>query len=92
MLGGTKNTLSDRVKSFFMNTTRKECAISRQAEELLNGYSEYMDKKNLELTKLVANYKCSFIGWIKLLTTSRIRIGNQSSMISFRAKVFFRSL
>lgn len=92
VLGGTKNTLSDRVKRFFKNATRKECAISRQAEELLNGYSEFMSKENLALTKLVANYRCSFLSWMKLLTTNKIKMDNRTSLILFRLKVFFRSL
>lgn len=71
VLGDHRN-IRTRVKLIVKRIVSQECAASRQAQELLKGYSSFMTKKNIEITKSVAFYKDSLRNRFSLLFSKEI--------------------
>lgn len=69
---GDHRDIKTRVKLIVNRIVSKECAASRQAQELLLGYGKYMTDENLEITKTVANYRKSLYARMKLLFSRKI--------------------
>ena len=63
---------------------------SSLAKELLKGYSDAMSPENRHLTYMVANYCDSFILWMKLLFTSKLRCAPLSINITSKISVLLR--
>ena len=69
---GDHRSLKMRVKLIYNRIISQECSASRQAQELLVGYADSMSDENLEITKMVANYKTSFSARMKLLFSRKV--------------------
>lgn len=75
VLGGVKSSKLKRLSSLVCKIKHKECVVSRQAQELLNGYGKYMSADNLRITELVADYKQSPLKRMRLLFSRKISPG-----------------
>lgn len=86
--GGTK-TLNNRVKRVIERFLRKECLASRQAQELLNGYSKYMSKDNLRITKCVAEYRNSIKKRLELFFSKEITTPYRRLNMGIKVAILF---
>lgn len=68
VIGMKKGRISDKIK----NIKRKNCFFSRLAIEMLNGYSKYMKKKDVEIVRIMANYNRNKLKAIRIVKQSNV--------------------
>lgn len=68
VIGMKKGRISDKIK----NIKRKNCFFSRLAIEMLNGYSKYMKKKDVEIVRIMANYNRNKVKAIRIVKQSNV--------------------
>ena len=69
---GDHRTLGTRLKLIFKRISTKECSASRQAQEILDGYRQYMSEENIQIAEKVANYRKSIRNRFSLLFSKKI--------------------
>ena len=79
------NSIRKRISSFFSIKTTNYC--SKVALQLLKGYSLSMSKANYEITFNLANYRNNFKCKLKVLLSSKYKIGVIKEDIKFKISV-----
>lgn len=81
-----------RIKRLWGRITKKECAASKQAEELLKGYGKYMSKENYTIADIVANYRKSIRKWFRLLFSKTIITPYKDINLGIKVAILLRYL
>lgn len=81
---GGKASLIKKWKRRYGTIKKEKCPRSRAVEELLSGYEQYMSTENIELCRLVVDYKMSTRARFRLLFSKKIYSPN------FRIDIIFR--
>lgn len=87
---GQANSIKTVWKNRMENVKRNERIRSRLAQELLAGYGREMSPENLSITKMAACYRDSFVDWLKLLFTRKLRCSPFSIRVSSKLAILTR--
>lgn len=87
---GQANSFKTVWKARVERIKKDQCIRSRLAKELLAGYSNVMSNENMFLTKMLANYKDSFVSWMKLLFTDRLKCAPYSINVTSKIAILLR--
>lgn len=89
---GQANSTKAIWRDRFARLRKNECIRSSLAKELLKGYGNDMSPENRALTMMAAGYKESFIAWMRLLFTRKLRCAplsiNLSSKFAILSRIF----
>ncbi|MGO4962709.1 glycosyltransferase family 2 protein [Anaerovoracaceae bacterium Sow4_D4] len=79
------NKLKDRLATFFSVNTTNYC--SKVANQLLIGYGSYMPKNNYQLTYDLANYRDQIASKMRIIFSSKYKVGVLKEDIKFKMSV-----